>query len=84
MLENDRNAIAIVGTRQPSFYGRMQAKRFAQELATRELTIVSELARGIDQVGHDAALQVAYGNLSKKALVFWKRLKMFCSSWRIG
>ena len=61
ILESDRNAIAIVGTRHPGFYGRTQAKRFARELAARGLTIVSGLARGIDQVGHEAALQVAYG-----------------------
>jgi DNA processing protein len=61
LVESDRNAIAIVGTRHPSFYGRMQAKLFAQGLAARGLTIVSGLARGIDQVAHDGALQVSYG-----------------------
>jgi len=61
LLENDRNAIAIVGTRHPSFYGRTQAKKFSQELAARGLTIVSGLARGIDQVAHEGALCVSYG-----------------------
>ena len=61
LIENDRNSIAIVGTRHPSFYGRAQAKKFSQELAAKGLTIVSGLARGIDQVAHDAALQVSYG-----------------------
>jgi DNA processing protein len=61
LFANDQNAIAIVGTRHPSFYGRTQAKRFAQDLAARGLTIVSGLARGIDQVAHDGALHVSYG-----------------------
>ncbi len=61
ILESDQNAIAIVGTRHPSFYGRTQAKRFSQELAAKGLTIVSGLARGIDQVAHEAALGVSYG-----------------------
>lgn len=61
LVEEDRNAIAIVGTRHPSFYGRTQAKKFSQELAARGLTIVSGLARGIDQVAHEGALHVSYG-----------------------
>jgi len=61
LLEDDRNAIAIVGTRHPSFYGRTQARRFAQDLVSRGLTIVSGLARGIDQVAHEGALHVSHG-----------------------
>jgi len=57
----DQNSIAIVGTRHPSFYGRAQTKRFAKELAAKGLTIISGLARGIDQTAHEAALEISFG-----------------------
>ncbi len=52
----DKNAIAIVGTRQPTIYGKVHAEYFAKELASRNATIVSGLARGIDSIAHQAAL----------------------------
>lgn len=61
ILKSDQNAIAVVGTRHPSFYGCTQAKRFAHELSLKGLTIISGLARGIDQIAHETALQVSYG-----------------------
>ncbi|MFH0990483.1 MAG: DNA-processing protein DprA [bacterium] len=48
----DRFAIAIVGTRAPSHYGRMIAEMFTKELSTLGVTIVSGLARGIDTIAH--------------------------------
>ena len=53
----DERALAIVGTRRASPYGRQAATRFARELAERGYTIVSGLARGIDTVAHLGALE---------------------------
>jgi len=54
---NDQNALAIVGTRGPTQYGKMAAERMARELAAQGLTIVSGLARGVDTIAHRTALQ---------------------------
>ncbi|MCR4440411.1 MAG: DNA-processing protein DprA [bacterium] len=51
-------AVAVVGTRSPSDYGRLVTARLCGELATQGVTIVSGLARGIDTEAHKATLQV--------------------------
>ena len=53
----DQLALAVVGTRRATAYGRRQAARFTRELAAAGLVIVSGLARGIDSIAHHEALR---------------------------
>lgn len=54
--ETDQYAVAIVGTRRASNYGRGMAERLAGELAARGITVVSGMAEGIDSAAHAGAL----------------------------
>ncbi len=56
LLEGDRHAVAIVGTRKVSSAGRVLAEELASELAGMGFTIVSGLARGVDAAAHRGAL----------------------------
>src|SRR6266849_7921219 len=49
-------SLSIVGTRRPTLYGTQMAQRLGRELAARGLVIVSGLARGIDAIGHQGAM----------------------------
>ncbi len=54
-----RPAVAIVGARKATDYGRATAKQLAGQLAARGVTIVSGLAVGIDSEAHRGALASA-------------------------
>lgn len=56
ILETDVHAVAIVGTRRASAYGREIAIDIAKGLAQAGVTVVSGLATGIDGHAHRAAL----------------------------
>ncbi len=57
ILKKDDYSIAMVGTRQPTNYGKIQAEKFATDLARQNITTVSGMARGIDSITHSASLK---------------------------
>ncbi len=56
-LLQDARAVALVGTRHPDAYGKRLARSLAEGLARAGVTVVSGLARGIDGLAHQAALE---------------------------
>jgi len=57
LTESDQYSIAIVGTRQPTNYGKVQAERISMDLAKQGITIISGMARGIDSIAHNGAIK---------------------------
>jgi DNA processing protein len=56
LQEIDRWAVAVVGTRRVSAYGRQVTEELVTTLVQNGVTIVSGLARGIDAIAHRTAL----------------------------
>jgi DNA processing protein len=56
LLPEDEWAVAIVGTRRVTSYGRQVAEEVATAMAHNGVTIVSGLARGVDSIAHQAAV----------------------------
>jgi DNA processing protein len=57
-------SLAIVGSRNASVQGRMNAQAFAHSLSAAGLCIVSGLALGIDAAAHEGALRCAGGTVA--------------------
>jgi DNA processing protein len=57
ILTDDDKAVAIVGSRSASEYGRRVARDLARGLVSLGFTVVSGMARGIDGSAHESALQ---------------------------
>lgn len=57
ITSDDKYAMAIVGTRNPSDYGSTIAEKFSKEFVKLGMTVVSGLARGIDTIVHTSAIQ---------------------------
>ena len=57
LTEADNRAMAVVGTRRATSYGKMIAGEMTRALVQYGFTIVSGLARGIDAMAHQSALE---------------------------
>ena len=57
LLPQDELAVAVVGTRMATVYGRQATEQFVRGLAENGVTVVSGLARGIDTIAHRTALE---------------------------
>ena len=53
----DQPCVGVIGSRQCSTYGENASEMLSRDLASRGITIVSGLARGIDSAAHRGALQ---------------------------
>jgi len=56
-LPEDLFAVAIVGTRRVTAYGRQITEELAAYLAANGITVISGLARGVDAVAHQSTLK---------------------------
>ena len=58
LLEQDRWAVAVVGTRRLTSYGRQVTRDLVAGLVQNNITVVSGLARGIDAIAHKTAVEL--------------------------
>lgn len=54
--EDRKPAVAIVGSRRPTYYGKEVTFKLAYDLAKQGLIVISGMAMGVDSIAHKAAL----------------------------
>jgi DNA processing protein len=64
LVEGERPAVAVVGTRRPSAEAREAAREVGSTLARAGVTVVSGLARGIDCEAHRGAVGEGGGHVA--------------------
>jgi len=56
-IDEDDCSVAVVGTRRKTSYGKQVASELSRFLASNGITVVSGMARGIDTIAHQSALE---------------------------
>ena len=67
ILPEDEWSVTVVGTRSPTAYGREVTTRLVGELSRQKITVVSGLARGIDAIAHQTALDAGGRTIAVQA-----------------
>ena len=55
-LLQGKRLLAMVGTREPTMYGKVVTKKLVRDLVNEKITIVSGLARGVDTIVHQETM----------------------------
>ncbi len=58
VTQEDNWAVAVVGTRRVTGYGRQVTEDLSAFLVQNHITVVSGLARGVDRIAHETALKM--------------------------
>lgn len=61
---NKKKVIAIVGTRQPSAYGKIICEEFIDQIQSHDILIISGLAYGIDAIAHRRCVALNIANIA--------------------
>lgn len=57
LLQEDAPSVALIGARECSEYGKYVARQLGAALGRRGVTVISGMARGIDGIGQEAAME---------------------------
>lgn len=57
LLNHPGHVLAVIGSRNPSIYGRAMTKTIVKDLVTDNVLVVSGIARGIDHLAHQVSIE---------------------------
>lgn len=78
--------LAVVGTRNPSLYGKGSIQSILQPLINNDWLIVSGLANGIDTIAHEIAVEHSFATIAVLGHglqhMYPKKNQGFCEKWK--